>query len=155
MSSLRASLALFFFSFLIAWRFRWPSCWCQFPCCRCLFLPFGRSNRFHFLLNFAYICVYVSLPARGRISLITCTLISHSQQNSFALLWHQVSLDGYFFYLQYSTCHFLYLFSVDFAHGGAYSFYALGTNTLTHHSAFHTWLQCTKTTEKHVMDVFA
>lgn len=114
--------------------FRWSSSWCQFRCRRS---SLGwHTNRFcHPCLgsSSAYICVVVA-----RVFLITCTLVSHTHrereresenENSFALLWHQVSLDGYFFYLQYSTCHFLYLFSVDSADGArAFILYALSQN---------------------------
>lgn len=56
-------------------------------------------------LEFAYICVVV---ARFSYHLHTHFTYSDAREKKklfTALLWHQVSLDGYFFYLQYSTIH--------------------------------------------------
>lgn len=84
-----------------------------------LFFTPVHFNRFrlHTHILHLYLC-------SSRVLLITCTLISLSVSlctRTGTLSPYcdtQVSLDGYFFYLQYSTCHFsLYLFSVDSARG--------------------------------------
>lgn len=86
---------------------------------------FLRTPFFHTI--FAYICVNV---ARSSYHLHTHF---HTAKNSFAPLWHRLSSDGYFFYLQYSTCHFLYLFSVDSVHGAHSMHWASATFTCCEH----------------------